>query len=205
MLKILSKIILKIIGWKIVGEIPKDIKKAVVISAPHTSNLDFFIGRLGLWSKGYPVYFLIKKEAFKPPFGGILKRSGGIPVDRSKSSSTTLKIAHELDKRDNVYLIVTPEGTRSLVKNWKKGFYYIALAAKIPIILGFVNYPKKEGGFGPVFYPTGDYEKDIKEIQKYYYDKGARHPEKFNLSPENRADVENESENKTADNKGNNK
>jgi 1-acyl-sn-glycerol-3-phosphate acyltransferase len=187
MLKFISTIILKLIGWKIVGEIPKDVKKAVVISAPHTSNLDFFIGRLGLWLKGYPVYFLIKKEAFKPAFvGWILKKAGGIPVDRGRSGNTTKKIAEELRKKERIFLIITPEGTRSLSKTWKKGFYYIAQEAGIPIVLGFVDYPRKEGGFGPVFYPTGDYEKDLKEIQKFYYDKGARHPENFNLSPENR-------------------
>ena len=187
MLKLLASLILKIMGWKVVGEIPEEVKKAVVLSAPHTSNFDFFIGRLGLWYKGYPVYFLIKKEAFKPAFvGWILKKAGGIPVDRGKSSSTTKKIAEELKKRDNIYLVITPEGTRSLVKTWKRGFYYIALEAGIPIVLGFVNYPQKEAGFGPVFYPTGDYEKDIKEIQKFYYDKGAKHPENFNLSPQNR-------------------
>ena len=191
MTKLLSKIILKIIGWKVVGEIPEEVKKAVVISAPHTSNLDFIIGRLGLWAKGYPVYFLIKKEAFKPAFvGWILRKAGGIPVDRGRSGNATLKIAHELKKRDRIYLVITPEGTRSLARTWKKGFYYIALEAGVPIVLGFVNYPKKEAGFGPVFYPTGDYNKDIKEIWKFYYDKGAKHPENFNLSPENRKDME---------------
>jgi 1-acyl-sn-glycerol-3-phosphate acyltransferase len=193
MLKLISAIILKLIGWKIVGEIPKEVRKAVVISAPHTSNLDFVIGRLGLWYKGYPVHFLIKKEAFKPAWlGWIIKKAGGIPVDRSKSSSTTKKIAEELKKRDHTYLIITPEGTRSLARTWKKGFYYIAQEAGIPIVLGFVDYPRKQGGFGPVFYPTGDYDKDIKEIQKFYYDKGAKHPERFNLSPENRARFEKE-------------
>ena len=187
MLKLLSTIILKITGWKIVGDIPDDVKKAVVISAPHTSNFDFVIGRLGLWFKGYPVYFLIKKEAFKPAFlGWILKKAGGIPVDRGRSISATKKVAEELHRKEHVYLIITPEGTRSLVRRWKKGFYYIALEAGIPIVLGFVDYPRKEAGFGPVFYPTGDYEKDMKEIEKYYYDKGAKYPENFNLSPVNR-------------------
>ena len=187
MFKFISAIVLKIIGWKIVGEIPDNVKKAVVISAPHTSNLDFVVGRLGLWYRKYPVYFLIKKEAFKPAIlGWILRKAGGIPVDRGRSSGAVLKVAKELHRRDRVYLIVTPEGTRGLVKNWKKGFYHIAMEAGIPIVLGFVDYPRKEAGFGPVFYPTGDYEKDLKEIQKFYFDKGAKHPENFNLSPENR-------------------
>ncbi|RLD88742.1 MAG: acyltransferase [Bacteroidetes bacterium] len=186
MLKLLSKLILWIFGWKIVGDIPDGIKKAVIITAPHTSWWDFWIGRLTFWMRGRRIFLLIKKEAFKPPFGWLLKKAGGIPVDRrNKRTHISEQLAEEFKNRDSMYLVVTPEGTRKLVWHWKKGFYQIAMKADVPIILGFLDYPNKTGGFGSVFHPTGDYEKDIKEIAKFYFDKGARHPEKFNLSPQN--------------------
>ncbi len=186
MLRLLSRFILWIFGWKIVGDVPDGLKKAVIITAPHTSWWDFWIGRLTFWMRGRKIFLLIKKEAFNPPFGWLLKKTGGIPVDRrNKHTHISEQLAEEFKKRDSMYLVITPEGTRKLMWHWKKGFYQIATKAGVPIILGFLDYPNKTGGFGPVFYPTGEYEKDLREIAKFYYDKGARHPEKFNLSPQN--------------------
>ena len=185
MLRLLSRFILWVAGWKIVGDIPEGIDKAVIITAPHTSWWDFWIGRLTFWMRGRKIFLLIKKEAFNPPFGWLLKKAGGIPVDRSKRTHISERIAKEFKNRKSMYLVITPEGTRKLMWHWKKGFYHIAMEAGVPIILGFLDYPNKTGGFGPVFYPTGNYNKDIREIYKFYYDKGGRHPEKFNLSPQN--------------------
>ena len=187
MLRLISALILKILGWKIVGDIPKGINKAIIVTAPHTSLSDFWIGRFTFWMRGHRINVLIKEEAFKPPFGWLLKSAGGIPVARkNRHSHLSHQIAQEFLKRDKMYLVITPEGTRSLVFHWKKGFYQIAMEANVPLILGFMDYPNKIGGFGPVFRPTGDYDKDIREIYKFYYDKGAKHPERFNLSPQNR-------------------
>jgi 1-acyl-sn-glycerol-3-phosphate acyltransferase len=184
-MKIIGKFLFYVIGWKIVGSIPKSIKKCVIIAAPHTSNLDFYLGRIAYWALGVPVKFLIKKEAFENPLGGLLVKMGGIPVDRKKSTNLVDQVAAIFDQYDVLNVVVTPEGTRKLVPNWKRGFYYIALKAQVPIVLGFVDYKNKEGGFGPVIYPSGDYDKDIIEIEAFYKKKTARHPELFNLSPQN--------------------
>ncbi|MCK4361607.1 MAG: lysophospholipid acyltransferase family protein [Bacteroidales bacterium] len=185
MSKFISKIILKLWGWKIFGVIPPGIKKCVILAAPHTSNYDFFIARLAYFVIGVNVKFLIKKEVFKFPFGRIFKAWGGIPIDRSKKNNMVEYVSGLFSKYDSLYIVITPEGTRSLVHKWKKGFYFIAQNAKVPIALGYIDYGKKEGGLGPLIYPSGDFEKDFKTITDFYKTKTAKHPEKFNLSPEN--------------------
>jgi 1-acyl-sn-glycerol-3-phosphate acyltransferase len=178
----LAGFILRIFGWKVVSGLPEGLNKAVVTMAPHTSNWDFVIGRLSFMSINTRVNLMIKKESFFFPLGIILKALGGIPVDRSHSQNTVKSITDHFDEAEKFYLIITPEGTRKRVERWKKGFYFIATNARVPIILGYLDYKKKEGGLGPVIYPSGDYEKDLATIQDFYRSKNARYPEKFNLS-----------------------
>ena len=185
MIKYISQKILWLAGWEIVGRIPDGIKKCVIIVAPHTSNLDFLIGRLAFNILGINVRFLIKKELFKFPYKGLLKFLGGIPVDRSKSNDMVNQLVNMFQKYESLAITITPEGTRKLNRKWKRGFYQIALKANIPIILGFLDYKNKRGGVGPMFHPCGNYEDDLKEIEKFYLDKSARFPENFNLSPQN--------------------
>lgn len=150
--------------------------------APHTSNWDFIIGRLAFfWYRLHP-RILIKKEAFGSLTGPVLRKLGGIPVDRGHSRNTVKEITKCFQEYDKFYLLITPEGTRKRVNVWKRGFYFIALNAKVPILLGFLDYRKKEGGVGMMLEPTGDFEADFKIIEDFYRDKHAKHPEKFNLS-----------------------
>jgi 1-acyl-sn-glycerol-3-phosphate acyltransferase len=181
MKKMLSRLILGLFGWKIQNLIPDGTKKAVIIAAPHTSNLDFFIGRLAYWKVGVDIKFLIKKEAFKFPYGGLLRMSGGIPVDRSRNNKMVEQISEMMNQKDTFFIMITPEGTRKPNPHWKKGFYHIAMATGVPIAIGFLDYARKEGGIGKILYPTGDYDKDIKVIKDFYRDKTGRHPERFAL------------------------
>lgn len=181
-MKLFSKFILSITGWKIVGGIPANVPKCVVMMAPHTSMWDFIWGRLAYWVLGVKAKFLIKKEMFGSLLGPLLKWMGGIPIDRSKSSNTVDAIADLFSHYDSLYITITPEGTRKLNPDWKKGFYYIALKAKVPIAFGFLDYEKKEGGIGTLFYPTGDFERDFKVVEAFYRGHKAKHPERFNLS-----------------------
>ena len=180
-MKQIARFLLWLSGWRIKGAVPEGEDKAVIIAAPHTSNWDFIIGRLAYFEMGVKVHFLIKKEIFKWPLGGLLKMWGGIPVDRSKKTNLVNEIVSIFNNHKNLYVIITPEGTRSLVKSWKKGFYYIALNAGVPIVLGYLDYAKKTGGIGPVIYPSGNYDEDLKTIKNFYKDKKGRHPEKFKL------------------------
>lgn len=181
-MKLISKFILKITSWSIVGGIPADIKKCLVVMAPHTSMWDFIWGRLAFWALDVKAKFLMKKEMFNPVFKPFLLWMGGIPIDRSKSSNTVEAIADLFNHYDSLCITVTPEGTRKLNPDWKKGFYYIALQAEVPIALGFLDYEKKEGGIGKLIIPSGDFENDFKIVEDFYRGHKAKHPEKFNLS-----------------------
>ncbi|MCF8369275.1 MAG: lysophospholipid acyltransferase family protein [Bacteroidales bacterium] len=181
-MKYIAKIILRLFGWRVTVGMPADVPKCVVVVAPHTSMWDFVIGRLCYFELGLKVKFLIKKEMFFFPLGPIVKWLGGIPVDRSKSGNLVDIVAGYFSQYDSLYITITPEGTRKKVENWKKGFYYIALKAKVPIALGILDYKEKIGGVGKVFTPSGNYEEDFKIVKEFYKGKGARHPEKFNLS-----------------------
>ncbi|MBC8320639.1 MAG: 1-acyl-sn-glycerol-3-phosphate acyltransferase [Bacteroidetes bacterium] len=177
-MKAVSDLLLNLMGWEINSEIPDDIKKAVIIVAPHTSYMDFFIGKLGFWHMEVESKLLIKSEAFKWPYAGLLKKLGGLPVNRNQSTKLTDTVASMFNEHDSLFISITPEGTRKLVKEWKRGFYYIALAAKVPIILGVLDYKTKKGGMKKLFYPTGDYQKDIVEIKAYYKGHEGKNPKK---------------------------
>jgi len=184
--KSLAKLILRIIGWKVENNIPPDVKKCVVLMAPHTSNWDFLLGFVGYATLGIHSKYLIKKEAFAFPLGILVRTMGGMPVDRKASTNVVIQVGDMFKKVDNLVITIAPEGTRSLNRSWKRGFYYIAVHAKVPIALGYLDYKNKIGGIGRMVNPTGDYETDLKEIESFYYEKEPRYPEKFNLSVQNR-------------------
>ena len=119
----------------------------------------------------------------------MLDRVGGIPVDRKKSGNTVDMVAGLFDNYDRIYIAVTPEGTRKLSKDWKKGFYFIAQKAEVPILLSFIDYKTKTVGMGKPFKVSGDVDKDMELIKEFYSDKTARFPENFSLSAENKTNI----------------
>lgn len=167
-------------GWRtVVTEDHPD--KFILCLAPHTSNQDFLIGQLYAHAQGLRINFLMKKEWFFWPLGGIFRRMGGIPVNRGKHTSMTDALAEEAMRHEHFKLCVTPEGTRSLNPEWKKGFYYIALKARIPILLYGVDYEKKLIACTQSFVPTGDFEKEMRRTKLYFKDFKGKHPEKFTI------------------------
>ncbi|MBO5224975.1 MAG: lysophospholipid acyltransferase family protein [Parabacteroides sp.] len=178
MKKAISKAILRLIGWKL-GPMIEDIPKCVICVAPHTSNWDFLLGEVFYTSIGRHANFLIKKEWFFFPFNYIFNWLGGVPVDRGKRTSVTDQMVEQFKTRERFQLAVTPEGTRKRAKEWKKGFYYIAQKANVPIAIVYFDYKKKEVGYKGVFHVTGNMEQDIREIRAYYRGVTARHPENF--------------------------
>ncbi|MDD4432705.1 1-acyl-sn-glycerol-3-phosphate acyltransferase [Macellibacteroides fermentans] len=175
---LLSKFLLNLAGWKL-GPVGEDVPKCVVCVAPHTSNWDFIIGKLFYSALDRDAGFLIKKDWFFFPFNLFFSWLGGVPVDRDKRTSVTDQMVEEFAKRDSFHLGITPEGTRKKVTEWKKGFYFIALKANVPIVLAYLDYGKKEAGVKTVFYPTGDFEKDIETIRSYYKGVQGRNAENF--------------------------
>ena len=178
MKKRLSQFILKLMGWKI-GNILPEVPKCVIVVAPHTSNYDFILGKLAYTAIGRTANFLIKKSWFVFPFNIFFNSIGGIAVDRDRKTSITDKLAIEFERRDKFQLALTPEGTRKRVKKWKKGFYFIAMKAQVPIVLVALDYGKKTVSFLDTFYPTGDFDGDIKIIRSNYNHIEAKHPDQF--------------------------
>lgn len=179
MKKALSKAFLKMAGWRLGSTEGVDLPKCVICVAPHTSNWDFLIGKFFYASMGCTAGFLIKKEWFFFPLNILFKALGGVPIDRNKRTSVTEQMVEEFDSRPLFQLAITPEGTRKRTEEWKKGFYYIALAAKVPILLAYFDYVKKEVGIKTVFYPTGDADVDIKEVRSWYKGVKGRNPQNF--------------------------
>ncbi|HBG41640.1 MAG TPA: acyltransferase [Porphyromonadaceae bacterium] len=175
----ISRFLLNLWGWKIENILP-DVSKCVIALAPHTSNWDFVIGKLAYSSIGRNARFLIKKEWFVFPFNLLFKSMGGIPIERNKKQSMTDTLAEEFDKHEDLQLAITPEGTRKRVPEWRRGFYYIALKARVPILLIALDYKKKAVVFLDLFYPTGDYEADLVKIKSYYKGVHAKNPKNFN-------------------------
>ena len=176
-MKYIARLIFWIIGWKIDPNPPENIKKCVIAVGPHTSNWDFIIGRLAFFQYGVQGKFLIKKELFFFPLGIFLRSLGGIPVDRKRNSNMTDFAVNLFQNSESLYLVFTPEGTRKYNPNWKKGFYYIALKANVPIYVCYVDFATKTGGFHSLFHPTGNVDQDILEIKNRLSQFKGRFPE----------------------------
>lgn len=168
-------------GFTFVGKFPEGVKKSIIISAPHTCIEDFFIGRSFFWMEGREVKFLVKKEFFKPVIGFLLRKMGGIPVDRSRGNNMVVKTAAVFRQYDELHVVITPEGTRKRVEKWKRGFYFIAELAQVPVVLGFIDFKTRKCGYGPSFTPSGDFEKDWPLIENFYRGMQGKTPGKFNL------------------------
>lgn len=170
----------KRLGWKKEVTEPHP-NKYIICLAPHTSNWDFALGQLYSGAEGLTCNFLIKKEWFVWPLKSLFKRLGGIPVWRSKHTSMTDNLAETARQSATFRLCITPEGTRSLNPEWKKGFYYIALKAQLPILLYGVDYKKKRIQCTKTIVPNGDIEAQMREIKLYFKDFQGRKPEKFTV------------------------
>ncbi|GAB4291839.1 MAG: 1-acyl-sn-glycerol-3-phosphate acyltransferase [Marinilabiliales bacterium] len=153
----------------------------VVIIAPHTSMLDFIIGKLYYLSIKRKSKFIIKKELFFFPLGLILKMMGAIPVDRKKGGMIFRDIIKKFNESDEFILNITPEGTRKKVSKWKRGFYDIVKEANVPLAIGCIDYGKKQIGIMTMFDISGDFSKDIIKIKNLYKDVQGRHPENFTV------------------------
>lgn len=190
LLRGLAIVLLKLLGWKTRGGLPPGVTRCVMIAAPHTSNWDLPYTLMVAFALRINIYWMGKEELFRPPFRGVMMWLGGIPVDRSKSNDLVAASAQKIRDSEQLILVVPPEGTRSKTVYWKTGFYWIAHGANVPILLGYLDFAKKEGGIGPAFMPTGDIEQDMIEIKAFYANVTGKKPNKFTLAdaPKSRRD-----------------
>jgi 1-acyl-sn-glycerol-3-phosphate acyltransferase len=177
MLGSIYRLFFKLRGWKVVGEIPKDLKKFVMVVAPHTSNWDFMVGLGARSVMGVDTKFAGKKELFKFPYGWIFRALGGYPVDRSKNNKFVDAVCDIYDSKEKFSICLTPEGTRSYAPVWKTGFWHIANKLNIPIVMIAMNYQTKRVVIEPPLFTSGDLEKDIAKMQDYFRKVPGYHPE----------------------------
>ena len=176
---------LKAAGWKIEGSLPQGVTKCVLIAAPHTSNWDLPYTLMVAFALRLRIYWMGKSSIFSFPFGPLMRWLGGIAVNRSQASNLVESCAQALRQADGcVHLVVPPEGTRSKTRYWKTGFYYIALQAQVPIVMAYMDYSRKISGLGPLFYPSGDIDKDMVAIQAFYAPFKGKNADQFEMPPE---------------------
>jgi 1-acyl-sn-glycerol-3-phosphate acyltransferase len=176
----LSVAFLQLTGWKVVGSLPANATKCVLIAAPHTSNWDLPYTLMVAFVLRLNVYWMGKDSIFKPPFRGVMMWLGGIPVNREQSTNLVEASALAIKAADgNVQVVVPPEGTRSKARYWKTGFYYIAQSAQVPIVMAYLDFAEKCGGLGPALLPSGDIEKDMAIVKAFYAPIKGKHTDRF--------------------------
>ncbi|HBK71627.1 MAG TPA: glycerol acyltransferase [Flavobacteriaceae bacterium] len=180
MKKIIGSFILFIFGWKCVYPQKFKTDKCVTVAAPHTSNWDLIFAISVYWKVGIKVKFIIKHAYTKGLHGRFFKWLGGIGIDRSKHNNTVDFSVDLLNKQEKIVLMLSAEGTRKYVERWRTGFYHIALNAKVPVLLGYLDYTKKIAGVGDLIHLTGDFEVDMTKFQNFYKDIDGKFPENYN-------------------------
>lgn len=184
-MRLIARLLFWITGWKAEGQMPEGLTKCVMTAAPHTSNWDIVYTRAAFYILRIPVRFAIKKEWLDSPIGWLIRALGGIGIDRTPRNpgeerpSATEAMADLFNHHEGLVVLIAPEGTRSLRTKWKSGYYWTAVTAQVPIVLGFLDYDTKTAGTGPAIYPTGDHAADQKKINDFYVTKGPKIPSKF--------------------------
>lgn len=169
--------VLQAFGWNIRFK-PLPGPHGIAVVYPHTSNLDFFIGLLSKWALGVPFRWLAKASLFRGPTGALMRYWGGLPVERrSAPSGSTQRLADQVNAADWMWIAITPEGSRAHRPHWKSGFYHLALAARVPLLLIALDYGKKELRFIEHLQLTGDQDADMAALAARYRDVTARFPD----------------------------
>ncbi|MGB1010708.1 MAG: 1-acyl-sn-glycerol-3-phosphate acyltransferase [Thiolinea sp.] len=180
-------------GWTTENCLPKkengdELNKYVLIAAPHTSNWDFIFGMGAKEILQLPIRFTIKKEWMKFPFGGFMRSLGALPIDRTPKAGNKPRVSMVdlmadllVDAKQDLFMVVTPEATRSRREQWKGGYYHIAKQAGVPIALAYLDYKTKRCGIGEVIYLTDDANADMRRIMAFYQSKTGHYPDKFSV------------------------
>jgi 1-acyl-sn-glycerol-3-phosphate acyltransferase len=167
--------LLRLFGWRVVLAQPVP-RKCVVVFYPHTSNWDFPAGLLAKWATGIDFRWIGKHTLFATPLGRWFARWGGIPVDRGDAAGFVDQVAAMFATHDDFALVITPEGTRRRTEHWKSGFYRLALAARVPVGLAFIDRATRRVGIGAWHDLRGDVQTDLAAIRAFYADKHAWNP-----------------------------
>ena len=173
--RLLTRRLFALFGWRTRVERPLP-PSYVLIGAPHTSNWDFVVMLFMMTIEDLPIRWMGKDSVFNGPLGGLFRAMGGIPVNRRERTNLVDQVAALFQTIPNLVIGIAPEGTRSKTETWKTGFYYIALKARVPIVLGYADYASKTCGLGPSFTPSGNIQADFEIIRQFYSTKTGKHP-----------------------------
>ena len=171
-----GRLYLRFSGWRVEGRFPDD-AKTVVIAAPHTSNWDMPLMLAIAWVLDVRPAWLGKRELFRRPFGWLMRRLGGVPVDRAVRQNVVQQAVDRFAAVERLHLVIPPSGTRSRATHWRSGFYHIARGAGVPIVCAFLDYRRKVGGIGPVLRASGDIAGDMTRIRGFYVGIAGKFPE----------------------------
>lgn len=174
----LGRTMLKLLRWRIEGDLPR-VPRCILIVAPHTSNWDFVVALGAKLALRLRASWLGKASLFVFPFRGLLRFIGGIPVDRVDPTGVVDSAIAGLRREPQVFLALTPEGTRSRVARWKTGFHRIARGAGVPICAVRLDYSRRVLGLGPLLETSDDVEGDLTIVQGWFNAAMARQPEKY--------------------------
>jgi len=176
--KVLARVFLWATGWKLEGEPPPD-RRFVLIAAPHTSNWDavYLLALAAICNLRFS--WMAKHTLFRPPLGWLFRALGALPVRRGERGKLVEQTASAFKESGELAIVVPAEGTRGRAEHWKSGFYHIARKAEVPIVMGYLDYGRHRGGFGPSLVPSGDLRKDMDQIRAFYADKQALFPKNF--------------------------
>jgi 1-acyl-sn-glycerol-3-phosphate acyltransferase len=173
----IARFVLRLVGWR-TQLIPPRTSRYVIIGAPHTSNWDFMLMVLLMAAERLPIRFMGKDTLFRGPLGPLMRSLGGIPVNRRERTNLVDQMAAKFDEYNDLIIGIAPEGTRNKSSSWKTGFYYIALKAKVPVVMGYLDYGNKVIGVGPGFMPSGDIKADFEIIRGFYTGIVGKNPRK---------------------------
>ena len=172
--------ILRMLGWRLLYK-PLPGPHGVVVVYPHTSNWDVVIGLLGKWALGLPFSWLGKASLFSgltgKTLGVLLRRWHGIPVERRTATGATARLAQNMLESEWCWIALAPEGTRSYSPHWRSGFYHLTLAARVPLLMVYMDYPNKTLGVVDTLMLTGDVGRDMAAIAAVYKGHHGLHPE----------------------------
>ncbi len=163
----IGRSVLRLGGWRVVGEVPP-VARLVVIAAPHSSNWDGMWGMAAKLALGVDVRVLGKAQLFWWPLSVLLRRLGVIPVDRTRPQGVVEQAIGLMRQAHSMWFVVAPEGTRKPVTEWKRGFWKIADATGVPVLMAYFHYPERTIGFGPLFHTTGDMAADMAAVRAWY-------------------------------------
>jgi 1-acyl-sn-glycerol-3-phosphate acyltransferase len=174
----LAKGFLRLTGWALEGARPTA-RSYLLIAAPHTTNWDLVYFLALAWAFGITPSWMGKHTLFRGPLGPVMRWLGGVPVQRARAGGLVSQMAQAFQRNPDLVLTVPPEGTRGRATHWKSGFYQIARAAKVPIVMGYLDYERRRGGLGPELVPGDDLRADMDEIRAFYADKRGKYPDRF--------------------------